>query len=36
MISNFIKFNESLDRDVNKLKNDVTDVFAYIYQMKIQ
>lgn len=30
MISNFIKFNESLDRDVNKLKNDVTDVFAYI------
>ena len=28
--SNFIKFNESLDRDINKLKSDVTDAFAYI------
>lgn len=30
MISNFIKFNESLDRDINKLKSDVVDAFAYI------
>jgi len=30
MISNFIKFNESFGRDINKLKNDVVDAFAYI------
>jgi hypothetical protein len=30
MISSFIKFNESLGRDINKLKSDVVDTFAYI------
>ena len=30
MISNFTKFNESVDRDINKLKSDVIDAFAYI------
>lgn len=30
MISNFIKFNESLENVIDKLKNDVTNAFAYI------
>jgi hypothetical protein len=30
MISSFTKFNESLVDDINKLKNDVDDAFAYI------
>ena len=30
MISSFTKFNESLVSDINKLKSDIVDVFAYI------
>jgi len=30
MISSFTKFNESLVDDINRLKNDVDDAFAYI------
>jgi hypothetical protein len=30
MINNFIKFNENLDNDIEKLKNDITNAFAYI------
>jgi len=30
MISSFTKFNESLTSDIEKLKSDISDVFAYI------
>jgi hypothetical protein len=30
MISSFTKFNESLTNDIEKLKSDIDDVFAYI------
>lgn len=30
MIDGFMKFNESVDRDIDKLKSDVDDAFAYI------
>ena len=30
MIDGFMKFNESVDRDIDKLKRDVDDAFAYI------
>ena len=30
MIDDFMKFNESIDRDIHKLKSEVDDAFAYI------
>ena len=30
MIDGFMKFNESIDRDIHKLKSEVDDAFAYI------